>query len=160
MLIFRRRLYPSAKNGGPIPPKQDVGIDRGIEPLSIHLFYMINILERSKRIDDLAVGFILFQLGGGDGDGDAIYAESRIEVGGIGFDIVDAQAEAANGGDEILQVAFVFQFQVDFEVIGAVMQGALEDGEEGERAEHGEEKHERGAIKPRACRDAEQGAGK
>ena len=120
---------------------------------------MINVFERRKRVDDLAVGFVLFELCACDGDGNRVDAQARVEVRGVRFDVVDAQTEAANGGDEVLQIALVFQLKVDFEVVRAVMQGAFKHGEERERAEHGEEEHQRGGIKTRACGDAEQGAG-
>ena len=81
------------------------------------------------------MALVFFQLRAGNGDGDGIYAQARIEIGGIGFNIVYLQAELSNGGDEVLQIQPVLQLQMDFKVVAAILQIGLERGEQRQAAD-------------------------
>ena len=63
---------------------------------------MIYIRKRFERFDYLAVRLIFFQFGTADRNSDGIYAQSRVDISGIGFDIVDRQSEPTDGRDKIL----------------------------------------------------------
>ena len=65
--------------------------------------------------------FVFAEVFFGDGNGYGINAETGIQIGGVGFDVVDVQSQLSDGCKEILKIALVFQLKVDFKVVGAVL---------------------------------------
>ena len=75
---------------------------------SVHFLNIIHIIQRSERLDDLAVLFVLLKFRTVNGKGDGEYAEAGVQVRWIRLNIVDADTERADSLDEIRQIKLVF----------------------------------------------------
>ena len=102
--------------------------------------------------------FVLLQFLTGHSKGNREDADAGIQVGRVGFNIVDTDAQGPDGGDEIRQIAFVFQFQMDFKVVGAVLQVLFQYRKTGHAGQHGEKQPHCHRIDPRAKSHADDGA--
>ncbi len=119
---------------------------------------MVNVIQRRERFDDLAVGLILFQLGAAYGERHGEYAQPRTGIRLIRLNIVDAKAQPPAHGDEVAQIAAVFELQMDLKMIGAVFQILLKRRKARENAQEKEKHDPRDRVQPRADRKAENAA--
>ena len=99
-----------------------------------------------------SVLFILLELRAAYGEGDGEHAEAGIQVRGIRLDIVDADAEGADGRDEARQIELVFQLQMHLKMVRAVLQMCFERRKARHTAQQREKQHQRQRIQSRAER--------
>ena len=90
--------------------------------------------------------FILFQLLIAYGKRNRVNAEAGIEVSRIQLDVVNAHAEFSDSGGEIIEVGFIFEFQMDLEVIGFVFEVLFYSREERETAEQSDIGYQRNGV--------------
>ena len=96
--------------------------------------------------------FILLELRAAYGEGDGEHAEAGIQVRGIRLDIVNADAEGADGRDETRQIELVFQLQMHLKMVRAVLQMCFERRKARHTAQQREKQHQRQRIQSRAER--------
>lgn len=112
---------------------------------------MIYVIYRRQSFDYLVMCLVFFEFFAAYGQSYGIYAQSRIKICGIDFDIVDYKAELPDGSDEVLQVAAVGQFEMDLEMVGAVLQIFLNTREESKACKNCNEADQRYGIEACAC---------
>lgn len=103
--------------------------------VSTQFFNMINIVKRAECLNDFPVGLVLFQLCAENGEGDGEHAQTRTNISLIRFNIVDSQTKLTADGNEVTQIVAVLQLQMDFKMVGAVVQVHLDRWEPCEDAQ-------------------------
>ena len=91
---------------------------------------MDDVVQGSQGIDDLLVALVFFQFLVADGKGHGIDADAGALVGRIVLYVVDLHAQLADRGREEGQAFGGVEFQVDFKVVGLVVEKVLEDGKD------------------------------
>ena len=93
------------------------------------LAYVVDIVERRERFNYICVRFEFSEIIFRYGNGYRIYAEARVLIRGIGFDVVNVETEFSYGVEKLLKVALVFEFEVDFKVVGLVFEVCFDRGQ-------------------------------
>ena len=114
---------------------------------SIHLFNVINIIQCAEGIYNFTMLLVFFEFLASNGQRDGINTEAGTVISRIGFDVVNLQAKLAKSSDEILEVIFIFELEVNFKVIGTVFENRLCSGKEGETGKNGNKANKRNHVK-------------
>ena len=103
-------------------PQKASEIHTGAGKSSVDLLGVVDEVERVDCVDHLAMAAVFGSVLLTDGQRNGENAQTGVDVGRVGFDVVDFQPEGTHGGDETLEVLAVFQLQVNLKVIRAVLQ--------------------------------------
>ena len=125
---------------------------------SVDLLDVGDVLERAQGFNDLAVFFVLLQLGAVDGQGYGIDAQPRVQVRRVGFYVLDPDPQAPDRRDEVLQVALALQLQMDLEMVRVVLHVPLDGRKQGQAGEQGQKGDRRHRVEPGAQRHPDQSA--
>ena len=87
---------------------------------------MIHIVERIQCGYYIFMRFEFFQQFRIDADTDGIDTQTGLEIRRVEFDIIDLHAQFPDRGNKVLQVMGIGEFQMDFKVIGSVLEGLLQ----------------------------------
>ena len=118
-----------------------------------HFLNVIDVVQGAQGLNDLAVRFVFLQLFAADGDRNGIYAQSRMLISRIHFNVVDLHSKLANGGNKVLQIGNVFQLQMYFKVVGAIFEVTFHTRKNRKRANEYKVRSDGNGVK--ACTDAQ-----